>query len=68
MQILSPSFVNKWKGNLINIQPSYLPHFRGLKAKQKAIVAKASFSGCTVHYVNKKIDSGNIIKQKKSKY
>ena len=67
MQILSPSFVNKWKGKLINIHPSYLPHFRGLKAQQKAIVAKASFSGCTVHYVNKKIDSGNIIKQKKIK-
>ena len=67
MQILSPSFVNKWKGKLINIHPSYLPHFKGLKAQQKAIVAKASFSGCTVHYVNKKIDSGNIIKQKKIK-
>ena len=67
MQILSPSFVNKWKGRLINIHPSYLPHFKGLKAQQKAIVAKASFSGCTVHYVNKKIDSGNIIKQKKIK-
>ena len=67
MKILSPSFVKKWKKRLINIHPSYLPHFKGLNAQRKAIEAKASFSGCTVHYVNKKIDSGNIIKQKKIK-
>ena len=67
MKILSPSFVKKWKKRLINIHPSYLPHFKGLNAQRKAIEAKAPFSGCTVHYVNKKIDSGNIIKQKKIK-
>ncbi len=67
MKILSPRFVKKWKERLINIHPSYLPHFKGLNAQRKAIEAKASFSGCTVHYVNKKIDSGNIIKQKKIK-
>ena len=67
MKILSPSFVKKWKERLINIHPSYLPHFKGLNAQRKAIESKASFSGCTVHYVNKKIDSGNIIKQKKIK-
>ena len=67
MKILSPSFVKKWKKRLINIHPSYLPHFKGLNAQRKAIEAKASFSGCTVHYVNRKIDSGNIIKQKKIK-
>ena len=67
MKILSPSFVKKWKKRLINIHPSYLPHFKGLNPQRKAIEAKASFSGCTVHYVNKKIDSGNIIKQKKIK-
>ena len=67
MKILSPTFVKKWKERLINIHPSYLPHFKGLNAQRNAIEAKASFSGCTVHYVNKKIDSGNIIKQKKIK-
>ena len=67
MKILSPLFVKKWKKRLINIHPSYLPHFKGLNAQRKAIEAKASFSGCTVHYVSKKIDSGNIIKQKKIK-
>ena len=67
MKILSPSFVKKWKKRLINIHPSYLPHFKGLNAQRKAIETKASFSGCTVHYVNKKIDSGNIIMQKKIK-
>ena len=67
MKILSPLFVKKWKKRLINIHPSYLPNFKGLNAQRKAIEAKASFSGCTVHYVNKKIDSGNIIKQKKIK-
>ena len=67
MQILSPSFVKEWKGRLINIHPSYLPYFKGIKAQQKAIEAHSTYSGCTVHYVNKNIDAGKIIIQKKIK-
>ena len=67
MKVLDSKFVTKWKSRLINIHPSYLPAFKGLKAQDQAIKAKASYSGCSVHYVNSKIDSGEIILQKKVK-
>lgn len=67
MQVLEADFVNSWSSRLINIHPSYLPQFKGLNAQDQAIKAKASYSGCTVHYVNSKIDSGEIILQKKVK-
>ena len=67
MQILEKNFVKNWSKKLINIHPSYLPRFKGLKAQEQAILAKAEYSGCTVHYVSSKIDSGKIILQKKVK-
>ncbi len=67
MQVLSADFVRAWSSRLINIHPSYLPEFKGLNAQEQAIKAKASSTGCTVHYVNPKIDSGEIIMQKKVK-
>ena len=67
MKVLDSKFVTKWKSRLINIHPSYLPAFKGLKAQDQAIKAKASYSGCSVHYVTSKIDSGQIILQKKVK-
>ena len=67
MKVLDSKFVTKWKSRLINIHPSYLPAFKGLQAQNQAIKAKASYSGCSVHYVNSKIDSGEIILQKKVK-
>ena len=67
MQVLSSKFVSKWRSRLINIHPSYLPAFKGLEAQDQAIKAKASYSGCSVHYVTSKIDSGQIILQKKVK-
>jgi formyltetrahydrofolate-dependent phosphoribosylglycinamide formyltransferase len=65
MQIIAKDFLQKWKGRIINIHPSYLPSFKGLNAQEQAIKARASFSGCTVHFVNEKIDEGEIILQKK---
>ncbi len=67
MQVLDSKFVRQWRSRLINIHPSYLPAFKGLNAQDQAIKAKASYSGCSVHYVNVKIDSGKIILQKKVK-
>tara|TARA_B100000378_G_scaffold117777_2_gene94388 strand:+ start:247 stop:819 length:573 start_codon:yes stop_codon:yes gene_type:complete len=65
MQILSNEFINKWIGRIINIHPSYLPAFKGLNAQAQAINSHATYSGCTVHFVNEKIDGGEIIMQKK---
>ena len=67
MQVLDSEFVRIWRLRLINIHPSYLPAFKGLNAQDQAIKAKVSFSGCSVHYVNSKIDAGQIILQKKVK-
>jgi len=67
MQVLDSKFVRQWRSRLINIHPSYLPAFKGLNAQDQAINAKASYSGCSVHYVSAKIDSGKIILQKKVK-
>jgi phosphoribosylglycinamide formyltransferase-1 len=65
MRLLSDWFVQKWLDRLINIHPSYLPNFKGANAVKDAISAKAKFSGCTVHFVRTKMDSGPIIKQQK---
>jgi len=67
MKILSKNFIKKFDGKIINIHPSLLPKYKGLNTHQKAIINKDKFSGCTVHYVNSKIDSGKIILQKKVK-
>jgi len=67
MQVLSKKFINKWKNRIINIHPSYLPKNKGLNAQKQALQGNDSFTGCTVHYVNEKIDSGKIILQEKVK-
>ena len=65
MRILTPQFVNRFLGRLINIHPSLLPKYKGLNTHNRAIKNKDKFSGCTVHYVSAKTDSGKIILQKK---
>ena len=65
MKILSKNFVKKFKGKILNIHPSLLPKYKGLNTHQKAIENKDKYSGCTVHFVNAKLDSGKIILQKK---
>ena len=67
MRILSSEFIKKFKNQILNIHPSILPAFPGLDAQRQAIEAGASHSGCTVHFVNAKLDSGKIILQKKLK-
>ena len=65
MKILSNSFIKRFKGKILNIHPSLLPKYKGLNTHQRAINNKDKFSGCTVHYVNSKLDAGKIIIQKK---
>ena len=67
MKILSSNFVKRFKGKILNIHPSLLPKYKGLNTHNRAIKNKESYSGCTVHYVNSKLDSGKIILQKKVK-
>ncbi|WP_075501880.1 phosphoribosylglycinamide formyltransferase [Candidatus Pelagibacter communis] len=67
MKILSANFIKKFKGKIINIHPSLLPKYKGLNTHQKVIKNREKFSGCTVHFVNSKLDSGKIILQKKIK-
>jgi len=67
MKILSKDFIRKFKGKILNIHPSLLPKYKGLKTHHRAIQNKEKYSGCTVHLVNSKLDSGKIILQKKVK-
>ena len=65
MKILSGSFIKKFNGKILNIHPSLLPKYKGLNTHERAIINREKFSGCTVHFVNSKLDSGKIIIQKK---
>ena len=65
MKILSKSFLNNFKGTVINIHPSLLPKYKGLNTHQRVLDNNEKYSGCTVHFVNSKLDSGKIILQKK---
>ena len=67
MKILSKKFIKKFSGKIVNIHPSLLPKYKGLNTHQKALKNNDKYSGCTVHYVNDKVDSGKIILQKKVK-
>ena len=67
MKILSGNFIKKFDGKILNIHPSLLPKYKGLNTHQRAIRNNEKFSGCTVHFVSPKLDSGKIILQKKIK-
>ena len=67
MEILSRNFITKFKGKILNIHPSLLPKYKGLNTHQRALDNNEKYSGCTVHFVNSKLDSGKIILQKKVK-
>ncbi len=67
MKILSKKFIKNFKGHILNIHPSLLPKYKGLNTHQRVIKNNEKFSGCTVHIVNSKLDSGKIILQKKVK-
>jgi phosphoribosylglycinamide formyltransferase-1 len=65
MKILSKNFINNFKGKILNIHPSLLPKYKGLNTHERAIRNKDKYSGCSVHFVNSRLDSGKIISQKK---
>ena len=67
MRILSKNFIQSFKGQILNIHPSLLPKYKGLNTHERAITNKDRYSGCTVHFVTAKLDSGKIIIQKKVK-
>ena len=67
MKILSKKFIKKFGYNVINIHPSLLPKYKGLNTHFRVLKNKEKLSGCTVHYVSSKLDSGKIILQKKVK-
>ncbi|MBO8125951.1 MAG: phosphoribosylglycinamide formyltransferase [Firmicutes bacterium] len=63
MHILSSSFVNRFRGRIMNIHPSLLPSFPGLAAQRQAVEYGVKVSGCTVHFVDEGMDTGPIILQ-----
>jgi len=65
--ILTSKFINSFNGKIINIHPSLLPKYKGLNTHNRVIANNEKFTGCTVHFVNKKLDSGKTIIQKKIK-
>ena len=65
MKILSKTFVRNFNGNIINIHPSLLPKFKGLNTFKRVLSSKEKMTGCTVHYVNEKLDNGKTIVKKR---
>ena len=63
MRIAGEELINRYINRLINIHPSLLPSFKGIDAIQQAIDERVTITGCTVHYVQKEVDSGSIIIQ-----
>ena len=63
MKILSKSFIKNFKGKILNIHPSLLPKYKGLNTHERALDKNEKYSGCTVHYITSKLDSGKIILQ-----
>ena len=65
MRILNKKFIYRFNKKIINIHPSLLPKYKGLDTFKRVLANKEKITGCTVHYVNKKLDSGKIILKKK---
>ena len=64
MKIISKRFLEQFKKNVINIHPSLLPKFKGLDTFNRVLKNKEIKTGCSVHYVNEKLDAGKIIIRK----
>jgi formyltetrahydrofolate-dependent phosphoribosylglycinamide formyltransferase len=67
MRLLSPGFVDKWEGRILNIHPSLLPLHKGLDTHRRAILAGDEYAGCSVHVVTADLDSGPVIAQARVK-
>ena len=65
MKILNKKFINRFNKKIINIHPSLLPKYKGLNTFKRVLNNNEKLTGCTVHYVNKKLDGGKIILKKK---
>jgi phosphoribosylglycinamide formyltransferase 1 len=65
MRILSPDFVRRWRGRILNIHPALLPKFPGLHVQRQALQAGEKESGCTVHFVDEGTDTGPIVLQRR---
>ena len=63
MRILSPWFVNRWAGRIVNIHPSLLPKYRGLDTHSRALAAGDNSAGCSVHLVTEELDAGEVLGQ-----
>lgn len=63
MRLLSPQFVGRWRGRIINIHPSLLPRHKGLDTHNRVLTAGDKVTGCTVHMVSDEVDSGAVIAQ-----
>jgi phosphoribosylglycinamide formyltransferase-1 len=63
MRLLSPYFVERFRGRILNIHPSLLPAFPGLEAQRQALEHGVKFAGCTVHFVDENLDAGPIVLQ-----
>ena len=61
MRILSPAFVERWRGRILNIHPSLLPKYKGLDTHARAIEAGDQFAGCSVHLVTEELDGGEVL-------
>ena len=64
MRLLSPCFIEAFRGRILNIHPSLLPAFPGLDAQRQALEHGVKVSGCTVHFVDETLDGGPIIAQR----
>ena len=67
LKILSKDFIKSFNGKIINIHPSLLPKYKGLNTHERVLENNEKFTGCSVHFVNEKLDAGKIILQKKIK-
>jgi phosphoribosylglycinamide formyltransferase-1 len=63
MRVLSPSFVERWRGRMLNIHPSLLPNLRGLNTHERALAQGLIEHGCTIHLVTPELDAGPILAQ-----
>lgn len=65
MRILSPAFIRRFEGRIVNVHPSLLPKYRGLDTHQRAIDARDAYAGCSVHLVTEEVDAGTVLGQAK---
>jgi phosphoribosylglycinamide formyltransferase 1 len=63
MRLLSPEFVAKWEGRMLNIHPSLLPAYKGLDTHERALAAGDKVAGCSVHIVTAELDAGEVLGQ-----